>query len=199
MDFNSIAKRIIDLKNEDLEFRSKLAQAGQLGDGYNFEMEQLHIKNALILNGIIDLMGYTTIDKVGEEASDAAWLLIQHSIGNPDFMKKCAVLLEIAVSENKAKPANLAHLSDRIAVCEGRPQLYGTQFDWDEKGELSPNKYDELSKVNQRRKSIGLNSLEEQTEIIRRQAEDEHHFPPLDFAKRKKELENWRRKTGWLK
>lgn len=198
MDFNNIAKRIIDLKNEDLDLRSKLAKTGQLGEGYNLEMEQLHIKNAMILSGIIDMIGYPTIEKVGEEASDAAWLLIQHSIGNPDFMKKCAELLEVAVSENKAKPVNLAYLSDRIAVSEGRPQLYGTQFDWDEKGELSPNKYDELSKVNQRRKSIGLNSLEEQIEMIRRQAEAEHHFPPLDFAKRKKEIEEWRRNTGWL-
>lgn len=199
MDFNNIAKRIIDLKNEDLDLRSKLAKTGQLGEGYNLEMEQLHIKNAMILSGIIDMIGYPTIEKVGEEASDAAWLLIQHSIGNPDFMKKCAELLEVAVSENKAKPVNLAYLSDRIAVSEGRPQLYGTQFDWDEKGELSPNKYDELSKVNQRRKSIGLNSLEEQTEMIRRQAEAENHFPPVDFAKRKKEIEEWRMKTGWLK
>src|SRR5690606_5189198 len=120
-------------------------------------------------------------------------------IGNPDFMKKCAELLEVAVSENKAKPGNLAYLNDRIAVLEGKTQLYGTQFDWDEKGELSPNKFDELSKVNQRRKSIGLNSLEEQTEMIRRQAEAENHVPRLDFAKRKKEIDEWRRKTGWLK
>ena len=44
-------------------------------------------------------------------------------------------LLEVAVSENKADPKNLAYLTDRVALFEGKPQLYGTQFDWDENGE----------------------------------------------------------------
>lgn len=44
-------------------------------------MEQLHNRNAKILNDIIEAIGYPTIDKVGKEASEAAWLVIQHSIG----------------------------------------------------------------------------------------------------------------------
>ena len=39
------------------------------------------------------------------------------------------------------------------------------------------------------RKSIGLNSLEEQTDIIRRQAKTENQLPPTDFEKRKQEME----------
>lgn len=90
-----------------------------------------------------------------------------------------------AVSENKADPKNLAYLTDRIAVFESKPQLYGTQFDWDENGNLSPNLFDDLIKVNERRKSIGLNTLEEQTEIIRIQAKNENQSPPTDIEKRK--------------
>lgn len=199
MDVRNIANKIIDLKNADLQLRSKLVQNGQLGKGYHPDMEKLHIENAEKLNDIIQTIGFPTIDKVGEEASEAAWLIIQHSIGNPGFMKKCEELLKIAVSENKANPRNLAYLSDRIAVSEGKLQLYGTQFDWDENGELSPDKYDDLIKVNERRKSIGWNTLEEQTAIIRNQAADENQAPPEDFAKRKKEVEEWRQKAGWLK
>jgi len=37
--------------------------------------------------------------------------------------EKCVKLLENAVTENKARPVNLAYLTDRIAVSEGKPQL----------------------------------------------------------------------------
>ena len=102
MNYKKIAKKLINLKNADLKLRDKLIQNGQLFEGYNKEMEALHNRNAEILNDIIETIGYPTIDKVGKEASEAAWLVIQHSIGQPDFMKKCAQLLEIAVSQNNA-------------------------------------------------------------------------------------------------
>ena len=174
-------------------------QSGQLSEGYNEEMKALHSRNAKILNNIIDTIGYPTFDKVGKEANEATWLIIQHSIGQPEFMKKSAKLLEKAVSENKADPKSLAYLTDRIAVLEGKEQLYGTQFDWDEYGNLSPNHFDNINEVNERRKSIGLNTLEEQTEIIRRQAKNEKQLPPTDFEYRKQEIEEWKRNVGWTK
>lgn len=199
MDYKSIAEKIIELRNADLALRDKLMQSGKLSEGYNEEIKDLHNINAKTLNEIIDTIGYPTTDKVGKEASEAAWLIIQHSIGHPDFMRKCVKLLEDAVSENKANSKNLAYLTDRVEVFEGKPQLYGTQFDWDENGELSPNAFDELNKVNERRKSIGLNTLEEQTEIIRIQAKRENQSPPTDFENRKQEVEEWKRNVGWTK
>jgi hypothetical protein len=199
MDYKNITEKIIDLKNTDLALRDKLVQSGQLSNGYNEEMKELHNKNAKILNDIIDTIGYPTIDKVGKEANKAAWLIIQHSIGQPEFMKKCAKLLEIAVNENKADPKSLAYLADRIAVFEDKPQLYGTQFDWDDNGNLSPNLFDDLTKVNERRKSIGLNKLDEQTEMIRQQAINENQSPPTNFEKRKQEIKEWKRNVGWIK
>ncbi len=199
MNYKSAAERIIALRNTDIEFRERLVQNKRIGEGYNEEMKKLHNRNARILNHIIDTIGYPTIDKVGKEASEAAWMIIQHSIEQPDFMKKCVKLLERAVSENKAEARSLAYLTDRIATLEGKPQLYGTQFDWDENKKLSPKLFDNLAKVNQRRKSIGLKTLEEQTAIIRRQAENESQFPPTDFVKRKQEIDEWRKKVGWIK
>lgn len=199
MDYKSIAENIIDLKKADLALREKLIQNGQLGNGYNEEMKKLHHRNAKILNDILDTIGYPTTDKVGKEANKATWLIIQHAIGQPEFMKKSAELLERAVIESKADPKDLAYLTDRIAVFEGKPQRYGTQFDWDEYGNLSPNQFDDLTKVNERRKSIGLNTLEEQTDIIRKQAENENQSPPTDYEKRKQEIEAWKRNVGWTK
>jgi archaellum component FlaC len=199
MDYKSIAKEIIELKNADLTLRDRLVRSGQLGEGYNEEMEELHNKNAKVLNDIIDTIGYPTIDKVGKEANEATWLVIQHSIGQPEFMKKCVKLLEISVSKNNSDSKNLAYLTDRIAVLEGKPQLYGTQFDWDKFGSFSPNPFDDLNKVNERRKSIGLNTIEEQTEIIRARVKIENQLPPKDFEKIKQEIEQWKKNVGWTK
>lgn len=199
MDYSKIAEEIIELQRADLELRDKLVQNGQLFDGYNREMEALHNKNAEILGNIIDEIGYPSVEKVGKDANEAAWLVIQHSIGQPEFMKKCAVLLEKAVAENQANPKQLAYLTDRIAVFEGRPQLYGTQFDWDERGEMNARLVDDFEKVNERRKTIGLNSLEEQTEIIRKQVIAENQKPPANLPERIKQADEWRKKIGWIK
>jgi len=195
--YENIADKIINLKNADLTLRDKLIKSGELSAGYNEKMKAMHNHNAQVIDEIIDDIGYPTIDKVGEEASEAAWLIIQHAIGQPDFMRKCAKLLELAVNEDKAKPINLAYLKDRIAIQQGTPQLYGTQFDWDENGEMSPSPVDDVKNVNQRRKSIGLNTLEEQTQMIRRRTEKENEFPPSDYAERKNEIDTWRKSVGW--
>ncbi|MCU0322109.1 MAG: hypothetical protein MUE72_06790, partial [Chitinophagaceae bacterium] len=96
MDYIRIAKKVIDMKNKDLELREKLIQSQQLSDGYNEEMKELHNRNAKVLCEIIDTIGYPTVEKVGNEASEATWLIIQHAIEQPEFMKKCAKLLEKA-------------------------------------------------------------------------------------------------------
>lgn len=197
MKYAEIAETIIGLKNKDLEFREKLMQSGRPGEGYNEDMANLHSRNAKILEEIIDTIGYPTVDKAGKEASEAAWLVIQHSIGQPHLMKKSAELLKIAVNENKADPKSLAYLTDRIAVFEGKPQLYGTQFDWDENGEMNPNQFDDRTKVNQRRKAIGLNTLEEQTEIMKERVKNENRRPPKDLEERKQAYNKWRKSTGW--
>lgn len=199
MNYQGIAKKIIDLKNADFKLRENLIQSGRLSNGYNEEMKELHNKNAKILSEIIDIIGYPTIEKVGQEVNEATWLIIQHSIEKPEFMRKCAELLESTVRENKEDIKSLAYLTDRIAVFEEKPQLYATQFDWDENGNLSPNTFDDLNKVNERRKSIGLNTLEEQTEIIRARVKSENQSPPKDFEKRKQEIQQWKKNVGWIK
>ncbi len=199
MDHQNFAKRIIQLKAADLALRDELLQKGQLGNGYHEEMEQLHNENAEKLSAIIVVIGYPTIDRVGKEASEAAWLVIQHAISQPAFMKKCAMLLAQAVNEGKAAPINLAYLTDRIAVFEEQPQLYGTQFDWNENGQLVPNRFDDLRKVNQRRKAIGLNTIAAQTALMQQRMSNENQRAPEDFIQRKIEMEAWKKKVGWIK
>ena len=63
---------------------------------------------------------------------------------------------------------------------------------------MSPQAYDDLTKVNQRRKAIGLNTLEEQPQVIRARVERGRQKPPEDSEKRKRDFEEWRKKVGWI-
>ncbi len=197
MDYEALAKIIIGLKDEDLQLRQKLVENQELFQTYHSEMEAMHKRNTQLLDQIINTIGYPSIEKVGEEAHSAAWMIMQHSISQPMFMKKCAQLLEVAARENPTYQKYLAYLKDRIAVLQGEPQLYGTQFDWDTEGHLSPSRMDDVDKVNARRAAIGLNSIEEQTELIRAQAQAEGAAAPVDAAKRKQEYEAWKDRVGW--
>ena len=199
MDLEKISQTILRLKEKDDKLRAKLIENGTLSNGYNQEMKAIHNSNTKELNRIIDAIGFPTSEKLGEEASSAAWLIIQHSIGQPDFMKKCAALMEIEVEKGQADKINFAYLTDRVAVFEGNPQLYGTQFDWDENGEMSPAKIDDYDKVNERRKAIGLNSLEEQIKVMRERIKTENQPLPKDYEERKREYDEWRKSVGWIK
>jgi hypothetical protein len=77
MPHSSIAEEIIALKNKDIALGARLVQKGQLGEGYHEEMQALHNQNAAALKAIIATIGYPTPEKVGKEASEAAWLIYQ--------------------------------------------------------------------------------------------------------------------------
>lgn len=197
MDYPNFAGAIIELRDTDFALRNMLIENGKLGSGYNDEMKELHDKNAEALDKIIDEIGYPTVNKVGEEASEAAWLVIQHAIGKPLFMKKCLHLLETQPLQHQSNRINIAYLTDRIASFEGEKQYYGTQFDWDENGKLSPIAFDDLAKVNERRRSLGLNTLKEQILVMRKRVSEENQTPPVDFEQYKRDAEDWKKSVGW--
>lgn len=186
MEFKIIAEEIIRLKNNDLELREKLIQAGELGNGYHHEMEKLHKENAQYLKSIIERMGFPTISKVGQEASDAAWLIIQHSISDPELMKSSYQLM----LENQAdiNLKHFAYLFDRIQFFQGKPQKFGTQYNSD--GSIYPviNK-DELNEL---RKKYDLPELT-QEEINKIASADEIE----SIENQNPDYILWRQKVGW--
>lgn len=197
MSLKSFATELIARKDADLRLRAELIQRGELSEGYHPKMRAVHRANTKWLDRRIDEFGYPTADRVGEEASAAAWLIVQHAIDHPDFMRRCARLLRAAVAAGRTKPQPLAYLTDRIAVFEGRPQRYGTQFDWDANGQLSPQPYDDLDAVNRRRRELGWNDLSDQTRIMRERAAAEQEHPPVDWTARQEAMEAWRKQVGW--
>ena len=85
--------------------------------------------NTARLKVLIEQCGFPDTETHGERAGRDAWLLVQHADHDRAFQKQTLALLEkIATERGEPVGRNFAYLSDRVAVAERRPQLYGTQL-----------------------------------------------------------------------
>lgn len=186
------------MRRRDDATRIRLMESGELFDGYSERMERVHLENAARLEEILDEHGWPTTSLVGEEGAEAAWLIVQHAISRPNLQRRCLGLLIEAVAEGEAPAWQVAYLTDRIRVNEGRPQIYGTQLDWNEEGELVPQPIEAAAEVDKRRAEVGLLPLAEAVELARQHAASEGHQPPPDPEASRERRERWARRVGWI-
>ena len=147
---DALAIELIAMAEEDQRVRGELLAEGVLFDGYHPRMAEVHHRNAVRLAALMEEMGWPGRSVVGREAADAAWLVLQHSIGDPAVMRRGLELLRSA-APGEVDPIQVAMLEDRVRTFSGLPQLYGTQFDWDERGEMQPLPIDDVTHVGVRR------------------------------------------------
>ncbi|MGI8639418.1 MAG: DUF6624 domain-containing protein [Pyrinomonadaceae bacterium] len=190
---DELRQNLLAMSSEDVRVREKLAETGELFNGYCPKMEKVHLKNAAELEKMITENGWLGKSLVGKDGAEAAWLIVQHAISLPDFQRKCLKLIEKAVAENEAEPFQAAYLHDRICFFENRPQKYGTQSDWNETGKMEVWELEDKEKVNEYRAEVGLKPLKS---FVWENTETRENKPD-DFEKRTTEYENWLRKVGW--
>jgi hypothetical protein len=185
------------MADEDTRTRAGLLASGELFEGYHPRMEAVHRRNAARLKEIIAQYGWPGRSLVGEEGATYAWIILQHSIGDPEFQRHGLQLLKDAVARGDAPATHAAYLEDLVRMYEGRPQLYGTQFDWDANGQLSPVPIEDPAHVNERRRAIGLDTIEHRTQRMREDALSDNAMPPHNYGMRQQEYTAWLHKVGW--
>jgi len=157
------------MEEEDQHLLKELIECGELNDiGYHPRVKALHERNNVRIKQIIAEFGWPGISSVGKEGSKAAWLLVQHAVLDTTFMENTLNLLRYAVEQGEAEAWCLAYLQDRVLTTAGKPQIYGTQHDFDEKGRAYPLPIAEPDKVDKLRESLGLGPLSEATERIQK-------------------------------
>ena len=191
-----LREELLTMAAEDGAVRERLVADGTLFDGYNPLMAIVHRRNGDRLSEIVDAHGWPGRSLVGEDGADAAWLVLHHAIGDPALQRRCLPLLEEAAAYGDVPPWHPATLLDGIRFHEGRPQVYGTVFDWQD-GALRPWEIEEPEGVDERRALVGLPSLAEQTASVREAAEGEGDLPPADPAQRREQAVAWARSVGW--
>jgi len=148
------------MREEDLRVRKELMDAGELGGHYVPSMEAIHVKNAQRLRGLINKCGWPAEDIAAKDGAEAAWLIAQHAIGEPEFRKSVLSLLCQCADGDRTPAWHAAYPEDRIAMHEGRPQRYGSQWTDDPRdGRVRPWKLADPNHVDELRASVGLGAL----------------------------------------
>ena len=191
----SLRQLLVSLAQRDLETRQRLAADLSLFDGYHPEMQAVHEENAAILDRVIQEHRWPTASMAGDDGAEAAWLIVQHAIGLPEFQRRCLILFNEAAAAGSVPAWQPAFLLDRILSFEGKPQIYGTSFDWDEEGLMSPRPISDPASVDDRRAAVGLPPLAEA--IAQHRIRSEQEPKPISYPERQRSFHAWAKSVGW--
>jgi hypothetical protein len=194
-----LREELLAMMRRDDEVRARLAADGSLYQGYHREMEAVHRSHATRLHEIFDERDrWPGRSEVGDDGAAALWRLVQHAIGDPPLLRNFLDHLNRLAGTVDDRPTERAMLEDRVRVFEGRPQLYGTQLDWDGDGRLdvAVGVEDPLH-VDQRRAAVGLPPLQDTLAAKRSGTSEPLDKPPADPERHRLQYERWLREVGW--
>lgn len=168
----ALQKQLIEMGKEDQKHRAELMALIEKVNDPDKEklmpryMQLVEAQDAIDkrllqqLAAIIAQHGWPTIGLVGKEASQAAFLIIQHA--DLAEQKKYFPLLKEAADKNEARKSEVAMLEDRILMREGKKQIYGSQLRTnDATGKLELYPIEDEANVDKRRASVGLMPMKE--------------------------------------
>lgn len=122
--------------------------------------EELNNANIKELEALIAKKGWPKKSAVGQEASTAAFLIIQHS--DETLQKKYLPTIKKLCEEREADWGSYALMYDRIQVSEKKPQRYGSQVNLNpQTNKYEPFPLEDESKVDEWRKETGMQPLAE--------------------------------------
>ncbi len=139
--------------DEETAYRTRL---------YEF-LGEIDSPNTETLEKILDTRGgrWFTISVFGTESAHQAWLIAQHADRKPDFQRRVLAAMQ-ALPKGEVDMKDLAFLTDRLAVKDGRPQEYGTQKECaEQRARLQNHEGTDLKVVDENRRRVGLSSLDE--------------------------------------
>jgi hypothetical protein len=130
-------------------------------------MIEVDADNTKWLKSVVEEHGWPGNSLVGADGAKSAWLLVQHADADPKFQRRCLDLMT-ALPKGEVLPSNLAYLTDRVLLAEGKKQLYGTQF-ISVDGQWQPRPIEDEANVDKRRAEAGLPPLAEYAKEMQQQ------------------------------
>lgn len=134
--------------------------------------------NLLQVTQIIDRYGWLDMHKISSNAGGALFYVIQHA---PDVQERYLPILAKAAKSGKAKKTYYATMYDRVQMFNNKFQLYGTQYGGDRSGKTILWPVENILELNNRRKEMGLNSIENQMKDM----DIKYQTPKFDSLKNK--------------
>jgi hypothetical protein len=106
------------------------------------------------LSEIVDKYGMPTAGLVGKDGFEAFMIVLQHATSDK-LREKCLKPIRKAFRRKELHPQNYANFVDRLLVHQGKPQLYGSNFDLKD-GKLVMSPVKDPRDLDKRRQKIGL-------------------------------------------
>ena len=125
----------------------------------NEEMDAVDLSNTARLREIINVYGWPTLEAVGLDGVQAAFLVVVQS-PTLEFQQKLLPTIKEAAEHGQLALKAYAALVDRVRLKEGKPQVYGTQAQF-VGGEVVIGPIEEAEGVDERRRGVGLPTLAE--------------------------------------
>jgi hypothetical protein len=117
------------------------------------------------LREIVATHGWPVASRDGPAAVRAAWLILQHS-ADTAWQRRLLPALDAAAAAGEIARGEVAMLTDRVLVRDGRPQRYGSAFKL-EGGRYVPYPIEDAERVDQRRAAVGLQPMEDYATLLR--------------------------------
>ncbi len=159
-----LQKRLLDILNKDQANRRTLgALEGKFGANSKevkdlwLEIHRTDAENLAEVKAMIGQYGWVGPSLVGDRASNAQFLVIQHS--DKQTREYYLPLMREAVKQHKAKPSSLALMEDRFAFETKGKQIYGSQVIADKEGAPMVAPIEDPDNVDKLRASVGLAPL----------------------------------------
>lgn len=163
--YKEIIGQLLIVDNDDSKYRIQIQDLGEKYGLFSKEVDAIWLLmnktdsiNQVIVKSILDKYGWLGISEIGNQCSSTLYRVIQHS--NLNIQEKYLPLVREAVKNKEAKPSDLATLEDRVALRQGKKQVYGTQVGQDKKSlkyYISP--LEDPDNVDNRRAEVGLEPL----------------------------------------
>jgi len=122
------------------------------------EVARIDVDNDSWLRHLLEKDGLPGVDQVGEFGLHLAWLLVQHADEDPQLQHWALASFERRYEAGEFSADELAKLTDRVLLEQGKAQRYGTQFDWGS-GRFDPRHIADASEVDAHRRELGLMPL----------------------------------------
>lgn len=169
--YSSVIQELFIIDQDDQAGRN---QSDEVGNKYGWASKEyrdlwtsIRFKdsiNVIKVDRILKTYGWLGADEIGSQSNTTLFMVLQHS--NLKTQEKYLPLMRKAVTNGKAQPKHLALLEDRVALRQGKKQIYGSQVSMNNQtNEAFVMPLEDPDNVDIRRGLVGLPPLAEYVSV----------------------------------
>lgn len=161
-----LRETLLRMQAGDQAARAAVMQQADPGSDVVSHLMNVDADNLVVLRVIFAIVGIPTREQVGGDGASAAWLLLQHADEAPALQAMALSVMATRAASGESNGVEVAMLTDRVLLAQGKPQRYGSQFLVKDGVEtLRPT--EDMPGLERRRNAMGLAPLSDYACVLR--------------------------------